>query len=305
MNNTTYIIKKASDELGFESKFLDDNNCLLRVYFKNSSQTNQTTNQTANQLLSHDFKTHLFVANNSGLNDEVVRKICNDKFYTFLLLKNDVTLPDTNSFVDPRADDIYEGYSGHDSNQEIIGKILEKHEFPVVIKANSLSRGINVFKCEDEEQVSKAVANIFNKNSKNYDHVLISQDHLEIKKEYRVLVYNQEIMFVYQKDNVSVVNANNFVGNLSPLHWENSKAVLLEDQELKNELKEFINPIYGKLNLKYGGLDVARDNNGGLQLIEINTQPGFSYFIRDNSDVEVQKMYIRILKDLNSRSTTN
>jgi len=303
MSKTTLIIKKVCDELGLDIKFLDDYDCVMKVGLNGS-------------------RYHIFIANNSGLNDEVVRKICNDKFYTYILLKDKINFPKTLSFVDPHADNIYEGYGNLNSNKEIVSKILASHKFPVLVKANSLSRGLNIFKCENDEQVAFAVESIFNNQSKNYDHVLISQDFINIAKEYRVLVYNQKIMFFYLKDNITGQVANNlitgslidgveiddatknihikpeFVGNLSPLHWENSKAVLINDQDLQNELQQFIEPIFSKLNLKYGGLDVGRDKNGNLWLIEINTQPGFSHYIRDNTDEEVVKMYKKILGDL-------
>ncbi len=281
MTKTISIIKKVCDELGLDVKFLDDYECVMEVGLNRS-------------------KSHIFIANNSGLNDEVVRKICNDKFYTYLLLKDVMDLPKTFSFVDPHADDIYEGYGNLDSNKVIVFKILVNHEFPVLVKANSLSRGLNIFKCDDHAQVASAVDNIFNKKSKDYDHILISQDYINIAKEYRVLVYDQKIMFFYLKDNRSGAGVSNprFIGNLSPLHWENSKAVLVNDQDLKDEIQQFIAPIFSKLKLKYGGLDIARDKNGKLQLIEINTQPGFSYYVGDNSDEEVAKMYRKILKDL-------
>ncbi len=279
LNKTTTIVKKVCDEFGFNSEFIDEANVILRVNFEDRGEGRES---------------HLFIANNSGLNDEAVRKICGDKFYTYLLLRDEVNQPSTFSFIDPGAEDIYEDYGNFDSNKEIIDKIQENHGFPILVKANSLSRGINIFKCNNYEQVASAVENIFNKNSKNYDHVLVSQDYIYSQKEYRVLVYDQKIMFMYQKDNIN----GSFVGNLSPLHWENSKAVLVSDQDLWNEVQEFIKPIFSKFSLKYGGLDIIRDKNGELFLIEINTQPGFSYFIRDNSDAEVVKMYRKILEDL-------
>ncbi len=208
----------------------------------------------------------------------------------------------------------------------MVEEIAAMHKFPLIVKANSLSRGINVYKCENKQEVAEAVNNIFNKESKNYDHVLISQDYLEIKEEYRVVVYDQKIMFAYQKDNTSGVGGENilggenrpgganesggekimsgetkvakFVGNLSPLHWENAIARIVKDENLLADLQKFISPIYEKLSLKYAGLDIARDKNGDFQLIEINTQPGFSYFINDNGEEELIKMFEKILSDL-------
>ena len=301
-SKTALIIKKACDELGLRSKFIDRGNIVLMVDLSG--------------------KSHIFVANNTGLNDEVVRKICNDKFYTYLLLGGGesfmgkegasvggINLPKTFSFIDPNADDIYQDHSILGSNKQVVEEIFKNHKFPILLIANRFSRGLNVFKCKNAKEVALAVNKIFNKKSKNYDHVLISQDYIEIAEEYRVVVYNQEIMFVYRKDvggsgvggDESAGDANTsvkFIGNLSPLHWENSKAVVVDDKKIIDELRNFIKPIFLKLKLRYGGLDIARDSNGQLLLIEINTQPGFSYFIKDNSDDMIFKMFKKILQDL-------
>ncbi len=303
MSRTTSIIKRACDNLNLSYELIDDAQMFLRV-FLNKEKT----------------KSHLFIANNLGLNDEVVGKISVDKFYSYLLLNKTISMPKTFSFVDPNADDIYEGFSKFKSNVSVVEEIAAMHKFPLIVKANSLSRGINVYKCENKQEVAEAVNNIFNKESKNYDHVLISQDYLEIKEEYRVVVYDQKIMFAYQKDNTSGVGGENrpgganesggekimsgetkvakFVGNLSPLHWENAIARIVKDENLLADLQKFISPIYEKLSLKYAGLDIARDKNGDFQLIEINTQPGFSYFINDNGEEELIKMFEKILSDL-------
>jgi len=134
MSKTAIIIKRVADELGLTSRFIDDYKFVLVIDFGN--------------------KSHTFIANNIGINDEAVRKICNDKFYTYLLLKNVINLPKTLSFVDPNAEDIYLN-QGKLSLNKIEEKIITTHTYPILIKANSLSRGINVFKCLDRDQVKK------------------------------------------------------------------------------------------------------------------------------------------------------
>jgi len=155
-----------------------------------------------------------------------------------------------------------------------------------------------------------------------------------------VVVYDQKVQFVYQKDNninldlskslqeaksiqgdVNIQEARDlhesrsiqagkktqvrkspkFVGNLSPLHWENSKSVLIDDKNFLTKMSAFIKPVFSKIDLKYAGLDIIEDKLGKLWLIEINSQPGFTYFIRDNSDKEIIKMYRKILLDLRNQ----
>lgn len=278
------IIKEICDEMGLESEFLDQFHYVLWVNFGKNF--------------------HTFIANNPGLNDEVVRKLCNDKYYSFVLLKDVVRFPSTRNFIDPFADEIYQGQAIFSSYSEVVDEIVNNHQLPVLVKANNLSRGINIYKCENRQQVLTAVTAIFNQQSKDYGHVLISQDFVEIKEEYRVLVYDQKIQFAYKKDLGGIEGKDaKFVGNLSPLHWENSKAVLVVDEDELGELEKFIKPIYSKMKLMYGGIDIIRDKSGRLHLIEINSQPGFNYFIRDNSGEEVKKMYSRILEDLTGQAS--
>jgi glutathione synthase/RimK-type ligase-like ATP-grasp enzyme len=63
-------------------------------------------------------------------------------------------------------------------------------------------------------------------------------------------------------------------------------------------LREFIAPIYELLELNYGGLDIIEDAAGALRLVEINSRPGFSYFVRDNGREPLVKMYEMILTSL-------
>lgn len=274
MSNTIDIIKKACDSLNLNYTNIDQSGVFIEVHFEN--------------------KKHLFIANNLGLNNEVVEKVCRDKYYTYSLLNSVANIPITTSCVDSNPPELYKSYSSYKSNDEVANSITDIHNFPVVLKPNSKSMGVNVFKCDTGEEVKNAISVIFNKDSYKYDHVLLAQDFVEIESEYRVLTYKKQIQFFYKKDNVGA----EFNGNLSPLHFKNAKAVLIEDQALQSELQEFINPVFEKLNLVYAGFDIAKDKDGKLWLFEINSKPGFNYFIRDSSDEVVVKMFKSILTDL-------
>ena len=100
------------------------------------------------------------------------------------------------------------------------------------------------------------------------------------------------IQFAYLKD---VSNAT-FDGKLSPLHWDGAKAVDVTDQKLLDEFSSFITPLFYHLPLVYGCLDIARDANGALWLLEVNTAPSFSIFVRDNEKEKVVEMYKKMLE---------
>ena len=276
MSKIPSIIKSVSDELRIESSFFDAAQFLLEVNFEN--------------------KSHHFIANNLGLNDESVRKICTDKFYTYLLLQDDLVLPQTYSYIDPQVDWLEHSETSIDSQVAIVDLVTQRHSFPMMVKANELSRGKNVFKCSTRAEVVAAVQSVYDRNSKDYCHVLISQDYVSAKSEYRVIVYDGELMFAYLKD-TSGADVQ-FAGNFSPLHWKNAQAILTTDSAVLQKIEAYIQPIFAKLNLKYGGLDIIIDELGNLTLIEINTQPGFTYFLQQNSDLELRKLFTKILTDL-------
>ena len=277
---TIPLIKKACDNIGLVYEDIDDVGVFLRIDLD-------------------DDKFHLCIANNLGLNDEVTEKICRDKAYTHDLLGDSIKMPNSSSYLDSQSPELYLSFTKFKSHQEIVDDIIKNNQLPLVLKPNSKSMGINVFACESKEEVASAVDKIFDRNSFQYDYVLLAQKKIEIVKEFRVLTYNQEVQFIYQKDNTDE-NAK-FEGNLSPLHFENSQAVLLDknkDEVIYKKIKNFIQPIFNKMKLNYAGLDIAIDSTGELYLLEINSKPGFTYFVKDNSEYEVVKMFEKILADL-------
>lgn len=277
------LLKKACDQLDLKYVPVDDSGIFLKIFFEGGGS-------------------RLFIANNLGLNSEVVEKICRDKSYSHTLLSEVVRMPKTDTYIDPDPPEIYASFKSFGSTDSIAQEIIKRHggkslvEFPLLLKPNSGSMGINVFKCESNAEVAHAVTTIFDKKSYKYDHVLLAQEYVQVQKEYRVLMYNHKIQFVYQKDNTQ--KTAKFVGNISPLHYANAKAVLVTDLAFISRLQEFIDPIFSHLDLQYAGLDIVVDQAGQLYLLEINSKPGFSYFVKDIGEVEVIKLFKKVLSDL-------
>ncbi len=282
MSVTISLLKTACDRLGLKYRNVDDSGVFLEVFLKSGESA-------------------LYIANNLGLNTEVVEKICRDKSYAHTLLSQYVRMPETHTYIDPDPPELYPSFKKFNLVSEIVQDIVKKQDakslasFPILLKPNSGSMGVNAFKCESELEVTRAIQTIFDKNSYKYDHVMLVQEYVQIQKEYRVLVYNHTIQFAYQKDNTG--SDAQFIGNLSPLHFANAKAVLITDTNFLNKLQEFINPIFSHLDLLYGGLDIAQDVTGKLYLLEINSKPGFSYFVKDNGKEKVVKMLETILSN--------
>lgn len=281
MSKITSIIKRACDDLDIPNEYLGkDKQIFLIAHFG-------------------DYK-HYFFNRISGLNNESISCMFDDKFYIQLLLEDVVNMPRTYSYIDSCAPQLYRSYKTQNTNSKIVNSILENHTFPVILKPNKGSFGHNIFLCKNKRDIKRAIRNIYNQKSRHYDHVLLSQDILNIKEEYRVIVYKNKLQFMYKKD----ISDAKFIGNLSPLHWENSKTVLIKDEKLLSEIKDFIKPISIKVDVQYAGLDVVRDEKGNLWLLEINSKPGFLKYLEHNSDDEIYKLYIKLLTDLKVKFTS-
>lgn len=281
MSKTIPLLQQACENIGMRYELYSSS--VLKVYIDHLGQ-----------------KFHICIANNLGLNSEVIEKICRDKEYTYLLLSKHISMPKTVGAIDPHAPEIYVGYAQSSTTEEVAQNLVEQLQLPIVVKPNSKSMGINVAVCKTGEEVQAAVDRVFDKKSYQYDHVVLGQELVEIHKEYRVLVYKGEIQFCYLKDNRG--EGARFTGNVSPLHFEGARATLTTNLELLEQLQEFISPIFSQINLVYAGLDIARDLKGNWYLLEINSKPGFSYFVKDNGPEQVVQLFEKILSDLKIES---
>lgn len=273
MTTTGTVLKDVLSELDIPYELVDED----RVVFALQTQAG---------------KPHFIINNILGINSESDVKLCADKAYTHDILSDVVRMPKTKKYLDPEGP--YSAYAQFSSLEAIYDNISSEFELPCVVKKNSGSLGSHVFWCEDAEAVRTAGASIFNKQSRGYDHVLLAQEGIAIKEEWRVVVLHGRIQFMYQKDTVGAT----FSGNLSPLHWEDSKAVLVSDALLSSEIQAFLDPIFAVWQLPYGGFDVVRDKNGMLWLLEINSHPAFSIFLRDNDAEPLKKVYRKVLREL-------
>jgi glutathione synthase/RimK-type ligase-like ATP-grasp enzyme len=229
-----------------------------------------------NDFLSVDLaKQYYFIHCATPFNSQDTARICVDKDFTYKLLRNAIKMPPTVSFLDPEYSE-FKSDQKQDSIEDITQQILEQFKLPVIVKMNSGSRRRNVYKCGSSSEIESSLKNIFNQDSKNYDRIALVQEMIEIKDEFRVVVFDQEIMLVYKKYSF----------------------IPVEDVELINKLQDFIKPIYKDFNLIYGGLDIALDVRGDLSLIEINSSPWFGPYINKNGDEKIIELFKKSLNYL-------
>lgn len=213
---------------------------------------------------------NLFFANYSTpFNSDSFCKIAKDKEFTHFILKNIVKMPVTAGFFDPNYDEGGEIKSEANSYEKILKEIFEKFAFPVMVKPNSLSRGRNCFVCGGLDEVKAALQKIFEKNQ-NYDYMALVQEYIKARNEYRAVVFKNKIVLVYSREKQ------------------------ITDEAILKEIAEFLKPVFNVLEIGFAGLDVIFGENGNKYLIEINSQPGFRYFVEQNGKEEIVKMYEKI-----------
>lgn len=276
MNDNLRCLTECCGQLGMEFGILHESGNLVEVRFGDRSA--------------------MFANWATPLNPHSIARLCMDKEYAYRYFRQWSRMPHTVGFLDPRIGEEYRGYLRQPNREAILKSIEAAITYPLVVKRNSGSRGVHVYRCDDPTCVRKALGEIFRQGRKGYDYVAIAQDCLTINQEYRVVSYRGEIAFAYRKTG----GAPGSNGNISPLHTDGGKASLLADQKELKSIASFLRPLHENSLLMYGGLDVIRDTNGELWLLEVNSAPSFTFFIRDNGDNRVLALYERILKDLAS-----
>ncbi len=270
MTSSGKILKEVLDEQGISYSFVDDHKVVFAI----------NTPRGGRQ----------YVINNIwGINSASDVKLCADKAYAYDLISDVVAMPRTQAFLDPQS--IYAEGVAHQTQADVVTAIRQSFILPVVIKKNSGSLGTHVFLCRSQEAVAQAVQKIFNRQSAAYDHVLIAQEAIDIAVEWRVLMLDGTLQFMYRKD----TSMATFTGNLSPLHWEASRAVLETDPVVQAQTQKFLDPMFVVWQLPYGGFDVVRDQAGKLWLIEVNSHPAFAHFLHDCDSQPLKALFRKLL----------
>ena len=269
MEQNIICLTAACTELGLQFEFIDEEHNFLRVRCNGQA--------------------HYFQLNRTPFNAESVASICKDKYHTYCLLKEYVRFPKTLSFMSYNVDHRYKEYLQYRSLQEILAVVESELSYPCIIKSNSGSFGSNVFLCHSRTEAQDAIQRIFNKNSHLYDYILLAQEFVPTKEEYRLVCFKEEPVLAYKRS----ANPREF----NARYWENSasRAVFVTQQEIIQELQEFIRPVYGVLNIGFVGFDIIRSFDNELYVLELNSGPRFDHFIDSNGPEHVISMYKDIL----------
>ncbi|MBN1374061.1 hypothetical protein JW962_01880 [Candidatus Dojkabacteria bacterium] len=241
-------------------------------------------------------KPYFFIHHHPAFDSVDISKICKDKDLSYSILTADCDpefIPMWRAYLDPDVKDEHKMWVKFKNMDEIITDIEKYFKYPVIVKPNKGSLGLNVKKCENGEEIKSALGVIFEKTP-DYDYLSVVQEFLDVASEYRVIVFRKKILLAYKKD---ISNAT-FEGNLSPLHWSNSKAVIVTDVNLIASFQPIVDYVFEKLSANYLAFDIALDKVGKLWLIELNSSPGFSHFATDNGEDLIENIYEYIFSEL-------
>ncbi|MBC6479053.1 MAG: alpha-L-glutamate ligase [Hormoscilla sp. GM7CHS1pb] len=271
MNTNLKVLIKACQRMGVDYKIYHKDRNMVEVLGKNNS--------------------YLFINFTTPLHSHGVARLCEDKDYFYSFFKDVINMPRGRAFVNPHADPKYFQGQKEKTIAEILTSISKEFQYPLIVKRNSGTTGNNVFKVNSKSELKEAIEAIFNINSKDFDRIAIAQEYLRIRTEYRAVYVNGELSFAYEKS----IRGAKFQGNLSPLHWEGAKALLIEDGRLLAQIKQFCAPIFVKKMIPFCGLDIAIDKNSQWWLIEANSSPAFAHIVADGGEDKVIEMYEGIL----------
>lgn len=239
-------------------------------------------------------RSYPFVNWTTPFNPQSVMKLCQDKDYFYTFYQDVVQMPQTVSFLNPYTDDKYAEYLSSNTIFGIVEQIETAFSYPLIVKKNRGSWGSNVFKVANRRELEKGLLDIFNMSSSRFDYIGLAQAFIDVAVEYRVVFLQGEYQFAYEK----IEGDGEFAENLSPLHTEGSKAQYVTDEAIQKGLTNFCAPLFNKLMIPFCGLDIARDKQGELWLIEANSSPGFDHIIKHEGDERVVQLYETMLRQL-------
>jgi glutathione synthase/RimK-type ligase-like ATP-grasp enzyme len=241
---------------------------------------------------------HLIANRTFGLNSDIQATFCRDKFYHYQLLHSIVSMPTTIAYFDPQSPLIpLRKFATLHSYGAIVSDIVSNFDLPVIVKKNQGSKGEAVYLCHHQKEITTAVESVFNQQRYFYDYMVLAQSYISHKSEYRVIWFDGKVRFAYMKD----ISTATCEGNLSPLHWNGARSVLVTDSVLLRKFTDLMGKIQTVLPITYCGADFVMNTSGDLCLLELNHAPGFDEYLKTASDQPLRELYTAIITYLMNR----
>jgi glutathione synthase/RimK-type ligase-like ATP-grasp enzyme len=232
---------------------------------------------------------YFFQLNRTPFNVESMAALGRDKEHQYELLNDQLNMPKTMGFLDYRVTEEYKKYLTYHSLVAIIDAIESNFSYPLVIKKNRGALGINVFLCHNRDETTTAINTVFDKDSPEYDYVVLAQQYIKTQLEIRVVFFQGQAVLAYERHFAKV--------NFGARYWEtdDGKAIEISNQDIINKASEAFSAAINLPGLPFVGLDIIIDEENNYHLIELNSGPKFNNYIRNHGNEAVVTMYRKIL----------
>ncbi len=237
-------------------------------------------------VLEKDNQIHYISGTKFDLNNFTSATICNDKYACFSALKYH-NIPVCEHHI------LYQ-----EDKKEDIEKIFNEYNKDVVIKKNIGSYGSDMFHIKDFNDLLNNMNNLFKSNKS-----ISILPFYKIKAEYRVIVLNNNVELIYSKIRPVVIGDGihtiyellldfnkpffkdiknkelDYILEKDKIYeysWQHNISkgaipVKVEDDNLKERLKDLAIKTTNRLNLNFVSVDIVELENNELKVIEINS----------------------------------
>ena len=230
------------------------------------------------------------------LNTHAIGEIIDDKYGLYEILKDEnIPIIEHNIiYSKDNNSDFAIGYNDYN----IVKEYFKTHNNSIVIKPNTGTCGKGVYHIENIDDIEPTLELLFNKN-----YSLSYCPFYDIRKEYRIIVLNNEVKLIYQKERPVIkgngintikellidFNKNYFIdkeldeeydrvlnkNELFEYSWKfnlskGSVSSIVTDKELIKKLTDITSRILSKYNMKFVSIDVI-DTDNKLLIMEINS----------------------------------
>ncbi|MBU0579166.1 ATP-grasp domain-containing protein [Patescibacteria group bacterium] len=161
------------------------------------------------------------------------------------------------------------------SNQQI--NLTDKMSFPLVGKYTDSSRGMGVFLVENKKELSE----LFNQSDKSH---LLLQAYIKNSGDYRLFVIGDEVIGAMKRAKRNKKEIKNHI-----LLSKESKAYIPSEEEKRIAIRAT-----QVLNYSFAGVDLIKDENGKISILEVNRSPHFTRVMSTNK-INIPRKMIRYL----------
>ena len=236
--------------------------------------------------LERDGKYAHLVGGRFSINSITASTIASDKYATYEVLKNaGIPIIEHKMIFNPKY---REGFSSDFSYMdEILVYLGQQPNNKVIVKANKGSSGNDVYLCESLKEIEDVISKIFiDKES------LSICPFYDISTEYRVIYLDGECRLIYGKK----ASEGNFKHNLS----QGARVVEVEDEKLKEKLREIAIKASKEIGLRFASVDIIELTSGELLVIEVNsgvTINKYTDFVENGREI-AKNIYAEVIEKM-------